>query len=105
MAKSRMLADVLQELHDSRESGQLFVNVVESSEDLIRIYLKDGEIYCFSYGSAAGEDAMDIIEYYTLGNATFLSGSTPPAGTATSTLPTERFINMMRKADKKVRVP
>lgn len=105
MAKVRGFSDVLRELHDARKSGQLFVNVVESSEDLIRIYLKNGKIYYFSYGSAIGQDAMDIVEYYTFGNATFLEGSAAPAGTIASTFGTEKFIAMMKKADKKVRVP
>lgn len=105
MAKYRGFADVLQELHDGKKSGQLLVNVMESSEDLVRIYLRNGELCYFSYGSAIGEDAMDIVEYYTLGNATFLEGSTPPAGTAAFKFRIEKFIDMMRKAEKKVRVP
>jgi hypothetical protein len=105
MAKDRLLADVLRDLHDGKKTGQLFVNVLQSSEDLIRIYIKSGEIHYFSYGSAIGQDAMDIVEYYTFANATFLEGSMAPAGTAVSRLSTLKFIDMMRKADKKVRVP
>ncbi len=105
MAKVRGFSDVLRELHADRKSGQLFVNVVESSEDLIRIYFKKGQIYYFSYGSAIGQDAMDIVEYYTFGNATFLEGSAAPAGTVASQFRMDKFIDMMRKADKKVRVP
>ena len=105
MAKDRLLSDVLKELYDAKKTGQLFVMVMQSSEDLIRIYLKNGEIYYFSYGSAIGQDAMDIVEYYTFGNATFLEGSTAPAGTVASKFATPKFIEMMRKADKKVRVP
>lgn len=105
MAKDRLFADVLQELCAAKKSGQLFVNVTQSSEDLIRIYINKGEIYYFSYGSAIGQDAMDIIEYYTFGNATFLEASTPPAGTVASKFPAQKFIDIMRKADKKVRVP
>ncbi len=105
MARVKSFADLLQELYDDRNSGQLFVNVVESSEDLIRIYLKNGEIYYLSYGSAVGQDAMDIVEYYTFGNATFLEGSAAPAGTVASKFRMDKFISMMRKADKSVRVP
>ncbi len=105
MARMRSFADVLRELHKAKKSGQLFVLVQESSEDLIRIYLKNGEIYYVSYGSATGQDALDIIEYYTFDNATFLEGSAPPAGVATSNFQTEKFIALMEKADKKVRVP
>jgi hypothetical protein len=105
MAKIRSFADVLRELHQAKKTGQLFVLVVESSEDLIRIYLKNGEICYISYGSAIGQDALDIIEYYTFDNATFLEGSAPPAGVAASKFPTMKFISLMEKADKKVRVP
>ncbi len=105
MAKIRSFADVLEELHEAKKSGQLFVKVVESSEDLIRIYLKNGEIHYVSYGSAIGQDALDIVEYYTFDNATFLEGSAAPAGTVASKFKTEKFISLMRKADKKVRVP
>ncbi len=105
MAKERYFADVLQELYDVKKSGSLFVGVLESSEDLIRIYIKNGEIYHFTYGSAIGQDCMDIIEYYTLRNATFFEGLAAPAGIVPSKFPTKKFIDMMRKAYKKVRVP
>jgi hypothetical protein len=105
MARERLFADVLQELSDAKKIGQLFVNVEQSSEDLIRIYLKKGQIYYLSYGSAIGQDAMDILEYYSFGNATFLEGSGAPAGTAALQFPTKKFIAMMRKADKRVKVP
>lgn len=105
MAKVRSFADVLKELHDAKKSGSLFVNVVESSEDLIRIYIKNGEIFYMTYGSAIGQDCMDIIEYYTLGNATFFEGLAAPAGIVPSKFPTEKFIAIMRSADKTVRVP
>lgn len=105
MAKIRSFAAVLKEFHEAKKSGQLFVLVVESSEDLFRIYLKSGEIYYVSYGSAIGQDALDIIEYYTLDNATFLEGSVAPAGAAAIKVQTQKFISLMDKADKKVRVP
>lgn len=105
MARIRSFADVLRELHAAKKSGQLFVLVVESSEDLIRIYLKNGEIYYVSYGSAIGQDALDIIEYYRFDNATFLEGSAPPAGAVASNFQAGKFISLMEKTDKKVRVP
>jgi hypothetical protein len=105
MAKEMLFADLLRELYNVGKTGQLFVNVVQSSEDLIRIYMKNGEIYYFSYGSAVGQDAIDIVEYYTFGNATFLEGSVAPAGTVPSRFQMDKFIGKMRKAGKKVRVP
>jgi hypothetical protein len=105
MARIKGFADVLRELREARKSGQLFVLVAQSSEDLIRIYFKNGDIYYVSYGSAIGQDALDIIEYYTFDNATFLEGSAPSAGGSVLNFKTEKFISLMEKADKKVRVP
>ncbi len=104
MAQDRNFADVLQELHDAKKSGSLFITVLQSSEDLVRIYLKNGEIYHLTYGSAIGQDALDIIEYYTLRNVTFLEGLDAPAGTVPSKFATKKFIDTMRKTYRKVRV-
>ena len=105
MAKERFFADLMQEINDAKKSGSLFINVLQSSEDLIRIYFKKGEIYYLSYGSAIGQDAMEIIEYYTLQNATFFEGLAAPEGTTASKFPTQKFIAMLEKTMKKVRVP
>jgi hypothetical protein len=105
MAKERYLADVMQELYDGKKSGSLFIGVQESSEDLIRIYFKNGEIYYLSYGSAIGQDCMEIIEYYTLRNATFFDGLSAPAGIVAAKFQTQKFIASMKNAYKKVRVP
>jgi hypothetical protein len=105
MATERFFSDVMQDIFDARKSGALFVNVVESSEDLIRIYFKNGEIYYLSYGSAIGQDCMDIIEYYTWRNATFFENFEAPAGSAASKFPTKKFIAMIKETHKKVRVP
>lgn len=104
MAKEEYFSDVLQDLHKTRKNGALFVNVVESSEDLIRIYFHNGEIYYVTYGSAIGQDALEIIEYYTLRNATFFENLNAPEDIAILKLSTDKFITMMKKTFKKVRV-
>ena len=105
MAQDRFFGDLLQELYDARKSGSLFITVLQSSEDLVRIYIKNGEIYHLTYGSAIGQDALDIIEYYTLRNVTFLEGLEAPAGTVPAKFATKKFIDMMKKtSNKKVRV-
>jgi hypothetical protein len=104
MAKEEYFSDVLQDLHKTRKNGALFVNVAESSEDLIRIYFHDGEIYYISYGSAIGQDAVEIIEYYTLRNATFFENVSAPEDIVILKLSTDKFIALMKKAYKKVRV-
>lgn len=104
MARDRFFSDVMQELRDGKKSGALFVGVRESSEDLIRIFFKNGEIYYLSYGSAIGQDCIDIIEFYTWQNATFFDGLTAPADTVASKFPTDKFIAMMKTTHKKVRI-
>lgn len=105
MATEKYFADVMQEFRDARKSGSLFVDIKESSEDLIRIYFRNGEIYHMTYGSAIGQDCIDIIEYYTLRNATFFEGLSAPAGTVSSKFPADKFISVMKKSHKRVRVP
>lgn len=104
MSQEQYFADVIEELYKTKKSGSLFINVIESSEDLIRMYFKDGEIYYVSYGSAIGQDAMDIIEYYTLRNATFFEGLAAPEGIVPAKFSTKKFIALMKNTYKKVRV-
>ncbi len=104
MAKERFFAEVMQELVDTKKTGALLINVVETSEDLLRIYFRNGEIYYISYGSASGTDCIDIIEYYTLRNATFFNELTMQ-GVEALKFPTKKFISMMRDKQMKVRVP
>jgi hypothetical protein len=105
MATERYFSDVMQDIRDAKKTGALFVGIRESSEDLIRIYFKNGEIYYLSYGSAIGQDCMDIIEYYTWQNATFFEELTAPEGTVAAKFPTDKFIALMKKTYKKVRLP
>lgn len=105
MAKERYFSDVLQEIYDGKKSGALFVDIFESSEDLMRFYFKNGEIYYLTYGSAVGQDCMDIIEFYTLRNATYFEGILAPAGSVQMKFSTKKFIEAMKKNYKKVRVP
>ncbi len=105
MAKLRLFSDVLQEIRSAKQSGSLFVNVKESSEDLIRIYFKKGEIYHCTYGSAVGQDCLDIIEYYTWQNATYFDGLLAPPGSAESKFQTDKFISMMKNTNKTVKLP
>ncbi len=104
MAQERLFAEVLQELHDGKKSGALYVSIVETSEDLVRIYFQNGDIYHIRYGSAVGNDCLDILEYYNLWGATFFEGIDAP-GNAKSDLPeTGKIIEKIGTLNKKVKV-
>ena len=94
-------ADILQELYDSKKTGALYVRIVETSEDLYRMFFKNGNICHVRYGSAVGKDCLDILEYYTLAGATFFDSINAPA--LTSDIPdTKQIISMMRGFKMKV---
>jgi hypothetical protein len=104
MAEERMLGEVMRELYDKKKSGALYVSVIETSEDLIRIYFEKGEIYHLRYGTAIGNDCLDILEFYGLYSATFFEGISAP-DTHAKDLPTTReIVARITGFDKKVKV-
>ena len=66
MAALTLFADVLQEYSSGKKTGALFVSGVETSENLIRFFFKDGGIYHLSYGPITGKDLLDILDCYNL---------------------------------------
>lgn len=105
MVEEKLFADVIQGIYDGKKSGALYVSTVETSEDLFRIYFKNGEIYHMRYGSASGSDCLDIIEYYTLHSATFFEGIQAPERIPSMNLPpTKITIALLRGLDKRVKI-
>jgi hypothetical protein len=104
MSKDQLFADLLQELHNGKKTGALYVSIVETSEDLVRIYFRDGIIYHLRYGSAIGKDCLDILEYYNLWSATYFEGIKAPAGAASELPPTDSIIATVRELKKTVKV-
>lgn len=102
-AEERLLGDVMLELYDKKKSGALYVSVVETSEDLIRIYFEKGEIYHLRYGTAIGNDCLDILEFYELYSATFFEGITAPDAPAKDLPPTRSIIARINGLNKKVK--
>ncbi len=103
MAAERLFADVLQECHAAKKTGALFVSVSVESENLIRIYFKDGEIVHVSYGPVKDKECTDILDCYDLKKAVFFNDSKAPV--AASGLPkTADIIAMFRKSGKKVQM-
>ncbi len=103
MAQDRMLGDIMRELNDQKKSGALYVSVVETSEDLIRVYFANGEIYHLRYGTAVGNDCLDILEFYDLYSATFFDGIKAPDAAAKDLPSTRDIIARIGRLDKKVK--
>ncbi len=104
MSQERLFVDVIQELHDAKKTGALYVSIVETSEDLVRIYFRNGNIYYIRYGSAVGNDCLGILEYYNLWGATYFDGIDAPKGARPDIPDTKQIISMVRSLSKKVRV-
>lgn len=103
MATLKLFADVLQEYHTGKKTGALFVTVAEASENLIRFYFKDGNIYSISYGPAKDKECIEILDCYDLGKIVYFDGLKTPS--ASSGLPsTGEIINIVRKSGKQVQV-
>ncbi len=103
-AEERMLGDVMRDLFTNKKSGALYVSVVETSEDLIRIYFEKGEIYHLRYGTAIGNDCLDILEFYELYSATFFDGIMAPDASAKDLPPTRDIISRVSGFNKKLKV-
>ena len=52
MEKEQLFAEVIQDILTARRNGALYVSMREISEDMLRMYFKDGQIYHLRYGTA-----------------------------------------------------
>lgn len=104
MESEQFFADVIQNYLSAKKNGALYVSVVETSEDLVRIYFKDGQIYHLRYGTALGKDCLDILEYYNLHSATFFEGITAPDKPAADLPSTQQIMARIRLMNKKIKV-
>lgn len=102
MKTELLLADILEELYEAKKTGALYLRILETSEDLFRIFFKNGNICHIRYGSAVGKDCLDILEYYNLTGATFFDGINAPNRPASDLPDTEQIISLIRGFDKKV---
>ena len=104
MAEERLFADLIQEIHKGKKSGALYVSMMEASEDLFKMYFKKGEIYHLQFGTAIGNDCLDILEYYALNSASYFEGVTAPERLPSMHLPPTRvIIALIRQHDRKVK--
>lgn len=103
MAALKLFADVLQEYHEAKKTGALFVSVAEASENLVRFYFRDGNIYSMSYGPVKDKECFDILDCYSFGKIVYFDGMKGPQ--ASSDLPpTKDILAMVRKCGKQVQV-
>jgi len=102
--KEQLFADVIQNILTAGKNGALYVNIVETSEDLLRMYFKDGQIYHLRYGTAIGNDCLDILDYYNLYSATFFAGITAPDKPPADLPSTKEILARIRQLAKKVKV-
>ncbi len=45
MGQERFLGDLIKELNSANKSGALYIDIVETSEDMFKIYFENGSIY------------------------------------------------------------
>lgn len=103
MAQVKLFADLLQELRSGRKNGALYVSIVEKSEDMARFYFRGGELYHARYGTAIGNDCLDIMEFYTMNSASFYEGITAPDTPAKDMPSTDAIIVRFRKSGQSVK--
>jgi len=104
MESELFFADVIEDLLRAKKNGALYVAVVETSEDLIRMYFKYGQIYHLRYGMALGNDCLDILEYYNLYSATFFEGIKAPDKPAADLPSTDKIMARIKLMNKKIKV-
>ena len=103
MATEKLFADVLEEYHRAKKTGAFYVSTAEASENLVRLYLKDGEIQHLCYGPAKGKECLDILDCYDLVKAIYFDGLKAPA-VSTDLPKTPEIIASIRKVGKKIRM-
>jgi hypothetical protein len=104
MPDEKLFADVIHDIYKAKKSGALYVSMMEASEDLFKMYFNNGDIYHIQFGSAIGNDCLDIIEYYELNSATYFEGVSAPERLPSIHLPpTKIIIALIRKHNKKVK--
>jgi len=103
MAQVKLFADLLQELQAGRKTGALYISIAEKSEDMARFYFHKGELYHARYGTAIGNDCLDIMEFYTMNSASFYEGITAPDTPAKDLPAPDAVIARFRKSGQSVK--
>ncbi len=104
MADQKMISDILKDINAGKKSGALYVDMVQASEDMLKIYFEDGKIYAVRYGSAVGNDCLDILEYYNMYSATFFDGIPAPKAALSDLPPHETILRKFEELKKTVKL-
>ena len=103
MAQVKLIADLLKELRSGKKNGALYISIAERSEDMVRFYFRDDEFYHVRYGTAIGNDCLNIMEFYTMNSASFYEGITAPDTPAKDLPGTADIIARFRKSGQSVK--
>ncbi|MDH4162163.1 MAG: hypothetical protein OEW15_05665 [Nitrospirota bacterium] len=103
MAAMRLFADVLEEYHQSKKTGAMFVEIAGKSENLVRFFFKDGELCNLSFGPAKDRECIDILECYEFQKVVMFDGMKSPV-ICENLPPTRDIIEKMRACGKQVEI-
>lgn len=93
-------ADVLERIHREKKTGLLNITVRQSSQYLVRVYFREGNISRLSYGPLSGKECLDLLDCYDFGKAVFFEGMKAP-----NDLPaTENIISQVRNGGKTIEI-
>ncbi len=94
-------ADALQKCRQDRKTGLLTVTVIQSNKFVVRVYFQEGNICRLSYGPLLGRECLEYLEFYDLGEATYLDGMKAPRS-AGALPPTDDVISSVRGTGKTI---
>ena len=103
MAVVKLFADVLEEYHQSKKTGAIFVEIAGKSENLIRFYFKDGNLCNLSFGPMKDRECIDVLDCYDFQKVVLFDGMKAPS-VCTNLPPTGEIIEKMRACGKKVEI-
>lgn len=103
MAVIKLFADVVEEYHQNKKTGAMFVSIAGKSENLVRFFFKDGDICNLSFGPVRDRECIDILDCYDFEKVVLFDGMKAPS--VCENLPTTReIIDKMRACGKKVEI-
>lgn len=103
MAVVKLFADVLEEYHQNKKTGAIFVEIAGKSENLIRFYFKDGNLCNLSFGPMKDRECIDVLDCYDFQKVVLFEGMKAPSVCA-NLPPTGEIIEKMRACGKKVEI-